>query len=84
MQESRRSDGLLYAIHISNYFQAKCGRHLSLTLDEWSCIQQWREQGLDVECVIRGIDLAFSMGAGQVLSLLHCASAVREVSKVPS
>jgi hypothetical protein len=84
MQESRRSEALLYAIHISNYFQAKCGRQLSLTLDEWSCIQHWREQGLDVECVLRGIDLAFSMGADQVLSLLHCTAAVQEVSKVPS
>lgn len=84
MQESTKSEALLYAIQISDYFQAKCGSRASLTLDEWSCIQRWREEGLGIECVLRGIDIAFSIGAGKVLSILHCTTAVKEAAKLPS
>ena len=83
MQESRKSEALRYAVQISNYFQIRKGERASLTLDEWSCVQRWREQGLNIECVFRGIDLAFSTGAGDVVSLLHCAKAVRQASKSP-
>jgi len=69
----------LYASRIHNYFTTRFGRPSLLTLDDWTCIRKWREEGIPVEYVFHGIDRACLMKAGEVTSLAHCASAVREV-----
>jgi hypothetical protein len=84
MREARRSEELLFAVQISSYFQAKCRRQAPLRFEEWTCIQSWRGQGLDVASVLKGIDLAVSTNAGRLVSLVQCMDAVREVSKMPS
>jgi hypothetical protein len=84
MREASKTEALLYAIQILKYFQARSGKPGTMTLDEWSCIQQWREECLDIEAILRGIDLAFIESAGDVSSLLHCAKAVKEAAKLPS
>ncbi len=81
MQQSRNNAALLYAINISNYFQARSGSHEALTLDEWSCIQKWREDGISLDRVFRAIDLALSAQPDRVPSLLHCRAAVLEATK---
>ncbi len=52
-----------------------------MTIDDWSCIQLWREMGIPEQCVLRGIDRAFEKNTGDVTSLLHCAWAVKEVCR---
>lgn len=84
MTNSRTNEGLLYAIGVFEYFRARCGKSSCFTVDEWTCIQQWREAGLPLDRVLKGIDLAFSVNRGEVGSLLQCANAVREVSNSPS
>jgi hypothetical protein len=69
----------LYTARIHKHFRLRCGKSAVLTIDDWKCIQQWREAGLPLECVIVGIDRAFEQNAAPVTSLLHCVWSVREV-----
>jgi hypothetical protein len=79
MRDARKTEALLYTVKIHDYFRTKYGKSTTLGIDEWLCIQEWRKQGLEIECVFKGIDLAFSTNAGTVSSVLHCANAVGEV-----
>jgi hypothetical protein len=79
MRDANKTEVLLYSIQVHQHFRARYGKGTTLTMEEWSCIQQWRERGIQLECVFRGIDLAFSVNVGKVSSVLDCANAVREV-----
>jgi hypothetical protein len=76
MQEASKSEALLYTVQIYKYFQIRCGKTGALTMDEWSCIQKWREQGHDVEAIRKGIDRACSQNGGTVRSLADCEKAI--------
>jgi hypothetical protein len=69
----------LYTAQISKYFWTRAGRLPVLTIDDWTCIRQWREQGIPLEYVFNGIDRAFAINEGIVTSLASCAPAVLEV-----
>jgi hypothetical protein len=73
-------DSLLYTARIHKHFRLRCGRSAVLTMDEWLCIQEWREAELPVECVLAGIDQAFEQNAIEISSLLHCVWTVQQVA----
>jgi hypothetical protein len=73
MKEASQSEALLYTVQVFKYFQTRCGKTGTLTMDDWSCIQQWREQGLEVDSIRRGIDRACMENGGTIRSLADCA-----------
>jgi hypothetical protein len=76
-----QSESQNYTALIHKYFLERCRKQAVLTIDDWSCIQSWRERGIPAACVFKGIDRAFAKTAAEVTSLLHCAWAVKEVCR---
>ncbi len=76
-----RNEAQFYFTRVYNHFQTKHKEAPAVTLDEWSCIQRWREEGMDVGSVIKGIDRAFAQKGGAVTSLLECDDTVRKFCK---
>jgi hypothetical protein len=68
----------LFTAQIHKYFSTRSGRPPVLTIDDWTCIRKWREEGIPLEYVLNGIDRAFSMNSGEVTSLSDCAAAVHQ------
>jgi hypothetical protein len=79
MHDTEISRARLYTAQIHKYFSVRSGKPPVLTVDDWTCIRKWREEGIPLESVFNGIDRAFFMDAGAVTSLRHCAWAVLEV-----
>jgi hypothetical protein len=79
MENSPSKEARLYTSQIHKYFSGRSGRVPVLSIDDWMCIRQWREDGIPLEYVFNGIDRAFSTNAPAVTSLRHCAPAVQEV-----
>jgi hypothetical protein len=77
-----------YFTEIEERFQQRRGSLLMLTTLDWALIETWREAGIPLEAVLRGIDAAFDKHAAQALrstrrprkvnGLAWCAQAVLE------
>jgi exonuclease VII small subunit len=48
-----------YFTEIEEHFQRRRGSHLLLSTLDWALIETWREAGIPLEAVLRGIDDAF-------------------------
>jgi len=74
------SDALLYTSRILRHFRLRTGKPGSLTMQDQRLVQQWQEEGISCDCVLKGIDKAFSNESDvRVQSLAHCDSAVRQI-----
>jgi len=77
-----------YFTEIEQRFQSRRGSLLLLSTLDWALIETWREAGVPLEAVLRGIDAAFDKHDAQVLragrrvrkvnGLAWCAAAVME------
>jgi hypothetical protein len=77
-----------YFTDIETRFQQRRGSLLMLSTLDWALIETWREAGIPLEAVLRGIDAAFDKHAAQALrstrrqrkinGLAWCAQAVLE------
>ena len=77
-----------YFTEIETRFQQRRGSLLMLSTLDWALIETWREAGVPLEAVLRGIDAAFDKHAAQSLrstrrqrkvnGLAWCAQAVLE------
>ena len=77
-----------YFTEIEECFQQRRGSLLMLSTLDWALIETWREAGVPLEAVLRGIDAAFDKHAAQALrstrrqrkinGLAWCAQAVLE------
>ena len=77
-----------YFTDIETRFQQRRGSLLMLSTLDWALIETWREAGIPLEVVLRGIDAAFDKHAAQALrstrrqrkinGLAWCAQAVLE------
>jgi hypothetical protein len=77
-----------YFTEIEERFQQRRGSLLMLSTLDWALIETWREAGVPLEAVLRGIDAAFDKHAAQSLrstrrprkinGLAWCAQAVLE------
>src|SRR5450432_2684651 len=81
-----------YFTEIEERFQQRRGSLLLLSTLDWALIETWREAGIPLEAVLRGIDEAFdkyearqARAAGrrlrQVNGLAWCAQAVMEAAE---
>ncbi|MCZ2148167.1 MAG: hypothetical protein LC126_10340 [Bryobacterales bacterium] len=78
-----------YFTEIEEHFQRARGTSLFLLSPlDWALIETWKNGGVPLEAVIRGIDAAFAKWRGrkskiqQVNSLAYCAQAVLEEAKI--
>jgi hypothetical protein len=77
-----------YYTEIEEHFQVARGSGLFLLSPlDWALIETWKDAGIPLEAVLRGIDKAFEKWhakkskAGQVNSIAYCAQAVMEEAK---
>jgi hypothetical protein len=70
-----------YFTEIERFYQSRRESFTLLSTLDWVLIENWKEQGLPLEIVLKGIDRAFSRARRKINSLAYCVKAVEEVSK---
>jgi hypothetical protein len=68
-----------YFTEIEQFYQARRETFTLLSTLDWVLIENWKEQGIPLEVVLKGIDRAFSRAKRRVNSLAYCAGAISEV-----
>lgn len=69
-----------YFTEIERYYQTKRESFTLLSTLDWVLIETWKNDGLPLETVLRGMDRAFSRSKRKIGSLAYCANAVAEVA----
>jgi hypothetical protein len=75
------NEALHYAITIERYYDALQGRFVPLTAADWLTIEGWHRLGIPIECVLKGMDRAFSRQHVHINSLKFCDWSVKEVCR---
>ena len=68
-----------YFTEIENYYQSKRESFTLLSTLDWVLIEVWKDEGIPLEFIQKGIDRAFSRTKRKVSSLAYCANAISEV-----
>jgi len=68
-----------YFTEIENFYQTKRETFTLISSLDWVLIENWKEQGIPLEMVLKGIDRAFSKAKRRINSLAYCVRAVDEV-----
>jgi hypothetical protein len=70
-----------YFTEIERFYQSKRETFTLLSTLDWVLIENWKEQGLPLEMVLKGIERAFSRQKAKrkINSLAYCVKAVDEV-----
>lgn len=68
-----------YYTEIENFFQTRRETFTLCSPLDWAVIEVWKEQGIPLETVFKGIDRAFSKAKRKVNSLAYCVGPVAEV-----
>jgi hypothetical protein len=70
-----------YFTEIERYFQVKRESFTLLTTLDWVLVENWKQQGVPLEIVLKGIDRAFSnpRQRRKINKLAYCAKAVEQV-----
>ena len=68
-----------YFTEIERYYQTKRDSFTLLSTLDWVLIETWKDQGVPLETVLKGMDRAFSRAKRKVSSLGYCVNAVAEI-----
>jgi len=68
-----------YFTEIEQFYQARRETFTLLSTLDWVLIENWKEQGVPLDLVLKGIDRAFSRRRRQINSLAYCVKAIEEV-----
>jgi hypothetical protein len=68
-----------YFTEIERYYQSKRESFTLLSTLDWVLIETWKDQGVPLEAVLKGMDRAFSREKRKISSLAYCAKAVAQV-----
>jgi hypothetical protein len=70
-----------YFTEVERFYQSKRESFTLLSTLDWVLIENWKEQGVPLEMVLKGIDRAFSRPKRKrkISSLAYCVRAVEEV-----
>lgn len=68
-----------YYTEIENFFQTRRETFTLCSPLDWAVIEVWKEQGIPLETVFKGMDRAFSKARRKVNSLAYCVGPVAEV-----
>jgi len=76
-----RNDELHYAITIEKYYEYLQGKPATFTVADWMTIEAWHGLGIPIECVLKGMDRAFSRQHRQINSLDFCDWSVKQACR---
>ena len=68
-----------YFTEIEQFYQARRDSFTLLSTLDWVLIENWKEQGVPLDFVLKGIDRAFSRAKRRINSLAYCMKAVEEI-----
>jgi hypothetical protein len=68
-----------YFTEIERFYQSKRDSFTLLSTLDWVLIENWKESGVALEIVLKGIDRAFSRAKRKINSLAYCVKAIEEV-----
>jgi len=68
-----------YFTEIERFYQRKRESFTLLSSLDWVLVENWKEQGIPLEIVLKGIDRAFSQAKRKVNSLAYCLGPVADV-----
>jgi hypothetical protein len=68
-----------YFTEIERFYQSKRESFTLLSTLDWVLIEGWKEQGVPLDFVLKGIDRAFSRAKRKINSLAYCVKAVEEI-----
>jgi len=68
-----------YFTEIERFYQSRRESFTLLSTLDWVLIENWKERGVSLENVLKGIDRAFSRAKRRINSLAYCVKAVEEV-----
>jgi hypothetical protein len=68
-----------YFTEIERFYQSKRESFTLLSTLDWVLIENWKEEGLPLDIILKGIDRAFSRAKRRINSLAYCLKAVEEV-----
>jgi hypothetical protein len=70
-----------YFTEIEEYFQTKREVFTRLSTLDWVLVETWKEQGIPLDCVFKGIDRAFSRpdSKRKIGSLAYCIKPIAQV-----
>ena len=70
-----------YFTEIERYYQTRRESFTLLSTLDWVLIESWKDQGLPLEIVLKGMDRAFSNAKRKISSLAYCANAIAAVAE---
>ena len=73
------NDYFNYFTEIERFYQAKRKSWTLVSCLDFVLLENWKEQGIPLEIVLKGIDRAFSRAKRDINSLAYCIKAVEEV-----
>jgi hypothetical protein len=68
-----------YFTEIEQFYQSRRESFTLLSTLDWVLIENWKEQGVPLDLILKGIDRAFSKARRQINSLAYCVKAIDEV-----
>ena len=68
-----------YFTEIERFYQSRRETFTLLSTLDWVLIENWKERGVPLEVVLKGIDRAFSRAKRRINSLAYCVKAVEEI-----
>ena len=68
-----------YFTEIEQFYQTRRESFTLLSTLDWVLIENWKDQGVPLDLVLKGIDRAFSRARRKVNSLAYCVKAIDEV-----
>jgi len=68
-----------YFTEIEQFYQSRRESFTLLSTLDWVLIENWKEQGIPLDTVLKGIDLAFSRAKRKINSLGYCVKAVEQI-----
>jgi hypothetical protein len=73
------NDYFNYFTEIERFYQSKRKSWTLVSCLDFVLLENWKEQGIPLEIVLKGIDRAFSRAKRNINSLAYCVKAVEEV-----
>ena len=70
-----------YFTEIERFYQTKRKSWTLITCLDWVLIENWKERGVPLDIVLKGIDRAFSRAKREINHLAYCVKAIEEVLK---
>lgn len=68
-----------YFTEIEQFYQSKRESFTLLSTLDWVLIENWKNQGIPLDVVLKGIERAFSKSKRRINSLAYCVGAINEV-----